>query len=225
MGRVRRKSPSPAMVVAIIALVFALAGSAVATVATVSVLNKKEKKQTRKIARDEIKKAAPGLSVANANIANTVQNGSIGTGQLAASIPAVRVTRTTDQSIANNAGTPLAFDSERYDTAAMHDNATNNSRLTAPVAGIYAVTVEIDWLFNATGIRNLELRRNGATPIATQTVSPPPTGDQEVTTQVRLGAGEFVEASVQQNSGGSLSVSKANEYSPEFSMTWLAPGP
>jgi hypothetical protein len=54
------------MVVAIIALVLAVAGSAVAGVATISVLNKKEKKQTRSIASDEIKKAAPGLSVANA---------------------------------------------------------------------------------------------------------------------------------------------------------------
>jgi hypothetical protein len=54
------------MVVAIVALVFAVAGSAVAGVATVSVLSKKEKKQTRNIAKDEINKAAPGLSVKSA---------------------------------------------------------------------------------------------------------------------------------------------------------------
>jgi hypothetical protein len=66
MRRVRRKAPSPAMAVAIAALVLALVGTAVAGVATVSVLTKKEKKQTRNIASDEIKKAAPGLSVANA---------------------------------------------------------------------------------------------------------------------------------------------------------------
>jgi hypothetical protein len=66
MGRVRGKLPSPAMGVAIVALVLAVAGSALAGVATVSVLNKKEKKQTRKIARSEINKAAPGLSVAKA---------------------------------------------------------------------------------------------------------------------------------------------------------------
>jgi hypothetical protein len=70
MGRVRRRALSPAMVVAIVALVFAVAGSAVATVATVSVLSKKEKKQTRKIAKEEINKAAPGLSVANAGVAD-----------------------------------------------------------------------------------------------------------------------------------------------------------
>ena len=77
---IKRKAPSPAMAVAIVALVFAVAGTAMAGIATVSVLSKKEKKQTRNIAKDEINKAAPGLSVANAanaqnaNTANTALN-------------------------------------------------------------------------------------------------------------------------------------------------------
>jgi hypothetical protein len=66
MERLRGRKPSPAMVVSIIALVFALAGSAVAGVATVSKLSKKEKKQTRNIADSEINKLAPGLSVKSA---------------------------------------------------------------------------------------------------------------------------------------------------------------
>jgi hypothetical protein len=66
MRKLKSRRLSPATVISIVALVFAVAGTAVAGVATVSVLNKKEKKQTRNIASDEIKKAAPGLSVANA---------------------------------------------------------------------------------------------------------------------------------------------------------------
>ena len=61
MERLKGSKPSPAIMVSIIALVFALVGTAAAGVATVSVLSKKEKKQTRNIARDEIRKAAPGL--------------------------------------------------------------------------------------------------------------------------------------------------------------------
>src|SRR5262245_18850717 len=237
MGRVRRKVPSPAMVVAIIALGFAVAGSAVATVATVSVLSKKEKKQTRNIAKDEINKAAPGLSVAsaanaqnatnaqNAAMANTVRNGAIGTGQFAPSIPAVHVTRTTAQSIEDSVTTAVAFDSERYDTAAMHDNATNNTRLTAPVPGIYLVAAAVAWPFDPDGFRQLHLRVNGTmTDIAFQGVDPIAAGLQAAT-QVRLEAGDFVEAYVFQDSGGLLNVSKFNDSSPEFSMTWLAPGP
>jgi hypothetical protein len=67
MRRFRVRTPSPAMVVAITALVFAVAGTAVAGVATISALSKKEKKQTRNIADSEITKQAPGLSVANAD--------------------------------------------------------------------------------------------------------------------------------------------------------------
>lgn len=66
MERLRGMKPSPAMVVSIIALVFALAGSAAAGVATISKLSKKEKKQTRNIADSEVNKLAPGLSVKSA---------------------------------------------------------------------------------------------------------------------------------------------------------------
>jgi len=48
---------------------------------------------------------------------------------------------------------------------------------------------------------------------------------REVTTEVRLEANEFVQARVFQSSGGDLNVTKASQYSPEFSMTWLAPRP
>jgi len=74
MGKIKDKPPSPAMVVAITALVFAVAGSALAGIATVSVLSKKEKRQTRKIAKNEISKAAPGLSVASAESAKTANS-------------------------------------------------------------------------------------------------------------------------------------------------------
>ena len=60
------RKPTPAMAVAIVAMVLALAGTSMAGVATISVLNKKEKKQTRSIAQAEITKAAPGLEVGNA---------------------------------------------------------------------------------------------------------------------------------------------------------------
>ena len=62
----REKRPSASMVLSIIAVVFSIAGTGAASVATISVLSKKEKKQTRNIAKGEINKAAPSLSVANA---------------------------------------------------------------------------------------------------------------------------------------------------------------
>jgi hypothetical protein len=62
----RGRKPSPAMVVAIIALVFSVAGTGVASVAVIRSLSKKEKKQTSRIADREVKKLAPTLTVGTA---------------------------------------------------------------------------------------------------------------------------------------------------------------
>jgi hypothetical protein len=76
--KTRRLRPSPAIIVAIAALVAALAGTAVAANpdATTSALTKKK---VKKIANKQIDKAAPGLSVASADVAENV---------MAATVPA-----------------------------------------------------------------------------------------------------------------------------------------
>ena len=70
----RARRPSPAMIVAIVALVFALAGTGVASVATISALSKKEKKQTRNIARDEIAKGAQPIAFAHVSAAGVLDS-------------------------------------------------------------------------------------------------------------------------------------------------------
>ena len=172
-------------------------------------------------------KGDPGAPLgANSVAASEVQDGSLGTAEFASSIPAARVTRSSTQSIPHNTSTPLAFDTERYDTAAIHSTGANTSRLTAPVDGIYAVTAQVRWQGDA-GQRALSLRRNGGNYIASTSDLLPSAYAlaQEVTTQVRLQAGDFVEAEVFQGSGVALNVLQTGEYTPEFSMTWLAPGP
>lgn len=67
--------PSPAMVVAIAALIVALSGTAIAG----GVLNKKKVKKitnkvSKKVANKQITKRAPGLSVASANTANSANS-------------------------------------------------------------------------------------------------------------------------------------------------------
>ena len=76
--------------------------------------------------------------------ASEVANGSIGAPELAASIPAARVTRSTAQTITTGVVTSLDFNTEEYDTASIHEAATP-ARLTAPIPGIYSVTVEVPW--------------------------------------------------------------------------------
>jgi hypothetical protein len=237
MSEIKRGSRSPTILVAIFALVAALAGTAVAEKATTARLDKKEKKKVKKIARKQankqINKRLPWGTddIADGAVnAAKVQNGALGTGEFSSSIPAAHVTRTAAQSIPSGFVTPLAFNAERYDTANMHSNATNNSRLRAPVTGIYAVTAQVEWEPEILGDRSVALEKNGVeNPIArANQVSPDaeaPPILQEVTTQVRLQAGDFVRALVEQGTGGPLSVVKDPDSTPEFSMTWLAPGP
>jgi hypothetical protein len=77
MHRLSKVRPSPAMLVAIFALIAALAGTAFAGVATTSRLNGKDKKVVAKIARKQagrlIAKRAPKLSVAAAGSADTAK--------------------------------------------------------------------------------------------------------------------------------------------------------
>lgn len=82
MSRIKQARPSPAILIAVVALVAALGGSAVAEVASTSLSNK-DKKQVKKIAKKQgkkqgkkqankqIEKKAPGLSVATAASAET----------------------------------------------------------------------------------------------------------------------------------------------------------
>jgi hypothetical protein len=214
--------------VAIVALVFAVAGSSVAAIDS---LTKKQKKQTANIARNEIAKAAPGLSVANAaraqsaGSADAVKAGSIGPAELSSSIPAAHVTRTLAQTIPESVDTAIQSTAERYDTAGLHENATDNTRLTAPVTGIYNVTAQVEWQAGASPSEHeLSLKRNDTTTLAI-TSAVINGGQQTVTTQVRLQAGDFVEAIVYHETVPSLNIQASSEYSPEFSMTWLAPGP
>ncbi len=157
--------------------------------------------------------------------AEAVADGSLGTPEFASTIPAAQVTNLVDETITNADFTNLTFNSERYDSAGMHDNVSNNSRLTAPVAGIYLLTAQVFWDSSSVGQRTLSLATNETT-VAADLI---PAGSfaevQHVSTVAKLAAGQFVEVVVYQDSGASLKVNLAPALSPEFTMTWLAPGP
>jgi hypothetical protein len=266
MHTIRKHLPSPAMLVACVALVVALGGVSYAAAVlpknsvgtaqlkkkavTAAKLNKNAvtgaKVKNRTLLAADFRagqlpagpqgpkgdpgpqgpKGEEGTLGANSIGAGEVQDGSLGTAEFARSIPAVRVTGPTAGVIPHNAWTPLHLDTERYDTAAMHSPGANGPRLTAPVDGIYLVTAEIRWQ-TGTGRRILSVRKNQGDTIGatTDVLTTADNRVQEVTTQVQLQAGDFIEAGVFQDSGGPLLVLKYNDYSPEFAMTWLAPGP
>lgn len=129
-----------------------------------------------------------------------------------------RVYHSANQTIANNTVTTLQFNNETYDTAAFHDNVTNNSRLTIPYAGKYSISASIDFAQHVTGVRLVLFLINGATYIAGNTGPPTTTPNSTVAleTKYNFSAGDYVECRVYQDSGGNLNVNRQSDYSPIF---------
>lgn len=124
----------------------------------------------------------------------------------------------------NNTTTTVlpTFNSERWDTGSIHSTVTNTGRLTPPLDGLYLLTAHVSWAANATGFRQVGFLVNGSATVgntrtmAVTTASEPTV--QSVATLYRLSASDYAEVVVYQNSGGSLGITVASNYSPEFSM-------
>jgi hypothetical protein len=137
----------------------------------------------------------------------------------------VRVFNSADITVPNmkpGEWTSLTFNSERWDTANLHETATNSGRLKAPAAGKYYIFGNITWETPiGTGLWGLRLQLNGKTVIAEQTL--PNTGasfriSMSVGTLYMLAPGDYVEAQVFQNNGNPLLIRSIPATSPEFGM-------
>ncbi|HXI18490.1 MAG TPA: hypothetical protein VNM48_19165 [Chloroflexota bacterium] len=138
----------------------------------------------------------------------------------AAGVPSCRAFHSATQSIPHATPTALAFNSERFDTDAIHDTATNNSRFTCKTAGKYIITGHVEWSANATGVRQLRIVLNGATPLIIVAVTTPVgAGYQGVATIADLAVNDYVELQAYQDSGSALTISTPAQYGCEFMMT------
>lgn len=134
--------------------------------------------------------------------------------------PACRVYHNIDQNVAVGWVT-LAFNSERFDTDAIHDTVTNNSRLTCKIAGIYQISATITFAASAVGNRGLAILYNGATMISLNVQPNSGAADGNAMTAsvlYQLAANDYAEAQSYQASGGALAVLSMGNYTPEFMM-------
>jgi hypothetical protein len=152
-------------------------------------------------------------------------DGSVTTDKLA-TVPTVRLRRTTTQTIPNNSLTDISFTVETWDTAGFHSG--NDTDVFVPVDGVYLITGSAIFQGNANGYRELQLTVNQQ-PIADDQDDARTAGAIDipnVSTAYRLNTGDFVRMTVLQNSGGSLTVipsSGGAQTSPELTMTFLGP--
>ena len=144
--------------------------------------------------------------------------------------PAVGVYHNAAQSIPTGAVTALAFNSERFDqaggvAATHHDNVTNNSRLACLYAGIYLIDISYEWAAsNAGTVRDVNLRLNGATTIATDRKLPVATVTQNggISRIYQLAVNDYIEVAVYQDTGAGLNMNATGNRSPEFTMIRIA---
>ncbi len=115
-----------------------------------------------------------------------------------------RLTKSADQSINNCSETPVTFDGESYDVGGLHDNITNNSRITVVTAGKYLLTGIVAYEAGLDTVAAI-LRLNGTTQLAIVACSSPLGGEYGrvcVTDIMSLAAGNYVELLAYMNSGG-----------------------
>lgn len=114
------------------------------------------------------------------------------------------------QTIGTSAITPINFVAEEYDTASLHDAATNNTRITIPSGydGLWAFGGGIPWAANSTGRRATLVRLNGTTPICQQEagVVDATLFVQSLAGERQFAAGDYIELCGFQSSGGNLNM-------------------
>lgn len=133
-------------------------------------------------------------------------------------ISACRVTHSIDQSIADDTDVILSFDTEREDSEAIHDNSTNNSRLTCKTAGRYLIIANVEWEISGTGYRRVDILLNGTTVIARDQRSATPGAAQQVTSEYSLAVGDYLQVRVHHTRTIAATILKGSAYSPEFMM-------
>jgi hypothetical protein len=129
-----------------------------------------------------------------------------------------KATRTTDQAIANATPTVIDFNSEEFDTDTMHDNVTDNSRMTINTAGKWLFGFNGRWENDSSGNRTIRLLKNGTTLVGQHMQNPgTPEWYQSVTFPIQDAiVTDFFEIEVEQDSGGGLDMEAAGTPPPTF---------
>jgi hypothetical protein len=153
-------------------------------------------------------------------------------------MPCARVYHSATQTASNGLWTALAFNSERFDvdglgTSTIHDNTTNNSRLTCRVAGVYLITGHCQLDSTAGGTqRYLHIMLNGTTDIAggglTASAFSGSIGTDDAhlhtSTVYKLAVNDYVQLRVFHDCGADRNIDSLGNWSPEFMMVRVASG-
>lgn len=134
---------------------------------------------------------------------------------------------TTSVSIANDTSTVVTWEAVENDDDGCWSSTVNPSRLTAKRTGRYMAIANLRFSADVDGWRQGVIRLNGSTDLAvtrimTVTTSGASTFYQVVTPPFNMTANSsYVEVLVHQTSGGSLNLTRDNDYTLSFSLLYL----
>ena len=134
---------------------------------------------------------------------------------------ACRAIRNANISVANNTITAVQFNVNVFDTDGIHSTSVTPERFVIQTGGIYTGCATIQFAANATGLRRVQLRKNGLDTFAEATNLGNSANENTLNAPFLLDfvEGDYIEVRVWQSSGAALNVLYTNPLSPVF---WLA---
>jgi len=145
-------------------------------------------------------------------------------GTVVFAIPTVRVTHSVDQGVPTATFTGLNWDTETYDSHAMHSTSANSSRITfAGSTGVYAFGVNVAFNPNSSGTRQARIQLNDGDALVSASFAATPGGTfaaMNLVGAARIAATtDYITVQVFQNSGSTGSVA-ANSTTIAIASFW-----
>jgi hypothetical protein len=137
----------------------------------------------------------------------------------------VSLVKSAVQAVANATDTLITWNTEDFDTSAFHDPTTNTDRITIPAgkAGYYLIEARVSFAANATGIRSVSVKKNGATIVVGADLNNQGSSASSVLIHSRVisaAVADYFNLNAYQTSGGSLNTDNTAGYT-FFTMTYL----
>jgi len=134
--------------------------------------------------------------------------------------PMCRVKQTSGVAINDASNTILAFDAEDFDTDGMHDNATNNSRITINTAGVYLVIASVRYTAGVSDDARISILKNGGNVGIDERGPNNSRSGHQVMGYYDLAVADYLEAQVYQNNSANTARTTDTPYT-FLSAAWI----
>lgn len=138
--------------------------------------------------------------------------------------PYARVRHTAAQTLSTSTTTAIQFNTVVEDTSGFSNLGVANTKLTIPTGldGVYSIAGNLRLASSTSTLIEIGVRLNGSTILVTELIAGA-SNERTVSaaTVRRLAAGDYLEVTGFQNSGGNLNTVVVNEYSPVLAIAWL----